>query len=63
MSNRVSPLCTLYELCATQTPAITYILADNQILGAEGFERYGILKNIGDVRVKGCVTVVYDCVH
>lgn len=41
---------TLYELCATQTPALTYILADNQILGAEGFSRRGIIYNIGDVR-------------
>lgn len=43
---------TLYELCATQTPTITYILADNQIFGAEGFEKHGILKNSGDVREK-----------
>lgn len=41
---------TLYELCATQTPTITYILADNQIPGAEGFEHHGVLKCIGDVR-------------
>lgn len=44
---------TLYELCATQTPAVTYILADNQIPGAEGFERHGVLKNCGDVRTCG----------
>lgn len=44
---------TLYELCATQTPSITYILADNQMPGAEGFEKYGILKCIGDVRELG----------
>lgn len=44
---------TLYELCAAQTPAVTYILADNQIPGAEGFARRGILKNCGDVRVFG----------
>ena len=44
---------TLYELCATQTPTITFILADNQILGAESFEKYGVLKNSGDVREKG----------
>lgn len=54
---------TLYELCATQTPAITYILADNQILGAEGFERYGILKNIGDVRVKGCENLATELIR
>ena len=44
---------TLYELCATQTPTVTYILADNQIPGAEGFERHGIMKCVGDVRQVG----------
>lgn len=44
---------TLYELCATQTPTITYVLADNQIPGAEGFERHGILRCIGDARAIG----------
>lgn len=43
---------TLYELCATKTPGNTYILADNQIPGAEGFEHHGLLKNCGDVRKK-----------
>ena len=54
---------TLYELCATQTPTITYILADNQVLGAEGFERQGILKNIGDVRVKGCENLAEELIR
>lgn len=45
---------TLYELCATQTPTITYILADNQVLGAEGFERQGIIQCVGDVRELEC---------
>lgn len=44
---------TLYELCATETPTVTYILADNQIPGAEGFEKLGIMKNCGDLRVLG----------
>lgn len=44
---------TLYELCAVQTPAITYVLADNQIPGAEGFERHGILRCVGDARKLG----------
>lgn len=44
---------TLYELCATQTPTITYILADNQIPGAKGFERHGVLQCAGDVRQLG----------
>lgn len=41
---------TLYELCAAQTPAVTYILADNQAPGAEGFERHHILRCAGDIR-------------
>lgn len=41
---------TLYELCATQTPAITYILADNQTPGAKKFEENGILHCVGDMR-------------
>lgn len=44
---------TLYELCATQTPTVTYILTDNQIPGAEGFEHYGVLQCAGDVRQLG----------
>ena len=44
---------TLYELCATQTPAITYILADNQIPSAQGFEQYKLMKCIGDLRYLG----------
>lgn len=44
---------TLYELCSTQTPTLTYILADNQIPSAEGFEKKQILKCIGDVRDLG----------
>lgn len=41
---------TLYELCATQTPTITYILADNQILGAKKFEENRVLHCVGDIR-------------
>lgn len=44
---------TLYELCATQTPTITYILADNQIPGAKSFENHGVLQCAGDVRLLG----------
>ena len=44
---------TIYELCSTQTPSLTYILADNQISGAEGFEKKGILKSAGDIREIG----------
>lgn len=44
---------TLYELCATQTPTVTYVLADNQKPGAEGFASHGIMRNCGDVRQLG----------
>lgn len=43
---------TLYELCATQTPTITYVLEDNQIPGAESFKRHGIMEYIGDYRTE-----------
>jgi len=41
---------TLYELCATGIPTITYILADNQLLAAEKFDKEGIMSNAGDCR-------------
>lgn len=44
---------TLYELCATQTPTVTYILADNQVSGAREFEKRNILKCAGDIRSIG----------
>ncbi|MCR5746259.1 MAG: hypothetical protein K6G03_00950 [Lachnospiraceae bacterium] len=44
---------TLYELCATKVPTITYILADNQMPGADGFEKRGIMKCAGDIREMG----------
>ena len=44
---------TLYELCATQTPSLTYVLAENQVPGAAGFERKGVFKNAGDIRALG----------
>ncbi len=44
---------TLYELCATRTPTITYILAENQIQGAKGFERHGVMRCAGDLRRDG----------
>lgn len=42
---------TLYELCACGVPTVTYILADNQIEGAKGFQRNGLMSCAGDVRV------------
>lgn len=44
---------TLYELCAAQTPAITYAFADNQIANAEKFKEDGIMEYVGDFRFKG----------
>ena len=44
---------TLYELCASQTPSVIYILADNQISGAREFERQGVMRCVGDIREMG----------
>ena len=41
---------TLYELCATGIPTITYTLADNQLLVAEHFSRQQIMYGAGDCR-------------
>lgn len=46
---------TLYELCATQTPTVMYVLADNQLLGAAEFRKLGLIKYAGDVRDLGPV--------
>ena len=54
---------TLYELCATQTPTITYVLADNQISGAKGFEKRGILKYAGDIRMLGTKPLVEKLIN
>ena len=44
---------TLYELCAMQTPTITYVLADNQVPAAEMFDDEGVILNCGDIRKLG----------
>lgn len=41
---------TLYEIAACGVPLIVYSMADNQISGAEEFERLGIGINVGDIR-------------
>ena len=41
---------TLYEICACGVPLITYSLADNQIPGAEAFDRLKLGVNVGDLR-------------
>ncbi len=48
---------TLYELCATQTPTITYVVADNQLLGAEGFQKAGLMLYAGDARKLGLAKI------
>ena len=44
---------TMYEICACGVPIVTCILADNQIPGAEAFERLGLAVNAGDLRKPG----------
>ena len=41
---------TLYELCACLVPTVNYILADNQRLGAKGFENKNAMICAGDLR-------------
>lgn len=41
---------TLYELCATGIPTITYTLADNQLVADEQFAKQGIMLSAGDCR-------------
>lgn len=41
---------TLYEVCACGVPLITYIIADNQIPGAQAFEKQHLAVNVGDLR-------------
>lgn len=43
---------TLYELCACGIPTITYILEDNQILGAQSLCEKNVMINAGDYRIK-----------
>ena len=45
---------TLYELCACGVPAVTYILADNQIQGAQMFQKAGLMPCAGDIREDAC---------
>lgn len=41
---------TLYELCACGVPTVTYTMADNQLLGAKAFAKYGLMQYAGDCR-------------
>jgi UDP-2,4-diacetamido-2,4,6-trideoxy-beta-L-altropyranose hydrolase len=54
---------TLYELCATQTPCVTYVLVDNQIPAAKVFDDKGIIKNCGDIRKSGNTGLAKDIIE
>lgn len=41
---------TLYELCVCAVPTITYVLEDNQIMGANAFAEKKIMLCVGDYR-------------
>lgn len=41
---------TLYELCAIGVPSVSYTMADNQVPGANQFDRAGLIPCIGDIR-------------
>lgn len=41
---------TLYELCSVGVPTLTYVLADNQLLGASCFDQKHAMINAGDYR-------------
>lgn len=41
---------TLYELCRCGVPFITYVIADNQLQGADEFMKRGVAVSVGDVR-------------
>ena len=43
---------TMYEIAACGVPIIAYVLADNQIPGAEAFAKLGLTVSCGDLRYK-----------
>ena len=55
---------TLYELCACGVPTITYVLADNQILGNRAFHDQGLMLSLGDLRNdESAPAQVYDAIE
>ena len=55
---------TMYELCACGVPSITYVLADNQILGADAFRKLGLMRVIGDIRgIKDIPKTIIDKIN
>lgn len=54
---------TMYEIAACGVPMITYVLADNQIPGAEAFAKLGLAVSCGDLRDKeNTATILMDAV-
>ncbi|MCR5011103.1 MAG: hypothetical protein K6A72_02065 [Lachnospiraceae bacterium] len=51
---------TLYEIAATGTPAICYVMADNQKPNAEGFYKGGYLEYAGDLREAGFYQSLFE---
>lgn len=51
---------TLYELCAVGVPSVSYAFADNQVPGANAFERAGIIPYGGDARETDIVDAVSE---
>lgn len=51
---------TLYELCATGTPTITYSFADNQLDNVRQFEEDGMMHYLGDIRYEDIYKKVND---
>ncbi|MBQ8878073.1 MAG: hypothetical protein IJ029_05040, partial [Lachnospiraceae bacterium] len=41
---------TLYELCALGVPAISFTMADNQLVAAKAFDEAGAIPCAGDIR-------------
>ncbi len=55
---------TMYELCASSVPIVTYILADNQIKIAECFDRQNMARYAGDVRAdKDFCKNIFELIH
>lgn len=51
---------TMYEICACGVPLITYVLADNQIPGAKGFEKHGLAVFCNDARKEDICPLIFE---
>lgn len=56
---------TLYELCACGVPAVSFIFADNQVLGAKAFDDMKLIPFSGDVRngMDECLETIMGNIH